>query len=92
MTDPKDMQTRAAQLLHHRKKGLAPGDPLAEAPFADSGYRAALKALQQGALRRPPELGPPRLPGPPLRVLRWQGPLRAEWARQAVEYFPPDSA
>ena len=29
MTDPTDMQTRAAQLLHHRKKGLAPGDPLA---------------------------------------------------------------
>ena len=70
---------------------LAPGDPLAEAPFADPGYRAALKALQQGALRRPPELDPPRLPGPPLRVLRWQGPLQAEWARQAVEYFRPDS-
>ena len=70
---------------------LPPGDPLAEAPFADPGYRAALKALQQGALRRPPEIGQPRLPSPPLRVLRWQGPLQAEWARQAVEYFRPDS-
>lgn len=71
---------------------LASGDPLAEAPFADPGYRAALKALQQGTLRRPPALGTPRLPDPPLRVLRWQGPLQTAWAQQAVEYFRPDSA
>lgn len=71
---------------------LAPGDPLAEAPFADPGHRAALKAWQQGALRRPSEQGMPRHPGPPLRVLRWQGPWQAAWAPQAVEYFRPDPA